>query len=485
VKEEINIVWLKRDFRLSGHDAFYDAIEQNRPFITVCFFEPSIIKDKHHSARHWQYVYHSVLEMNKKLLEKEIAPITCYYGEVYHFFEEIRTKYTIKTVFSHLEIGVQSTFDRDLSMKEYFKVNKIWWKEYKQNAIKRGLKKRINWLSFYHDFINQPILNPEWEKAKNLYLAEYDNLKESEFYQKHLAIPYPYQKAGEAAAFELLESFFDKRHKNYLQNISKPFDSIHSCSRLSAHIAWGNISVKQIFQAYKKAYLENQVNKRQINAFMERVRWRCHFIQKFESEILIEKQCFNAAFSNLKRNKDKAVFEAWINGRTGYPLVDACMLALRETGYLNFRMRAMVTSFYINILWQDWKWAAMYLASVFLDFEPGIHYPQIHMQAGNTGIHTLRIYNPYKQSYEKDAEAKFILKWLPQLSKLPLELIHEPHKITAMEEMMYDFKLGLNYPKPIVDFEKQLKLAKIEIAKILHSPLCKKEANRIKTRHVN
>jgi deoxyribodipyrimidine photo-lyase len=485
VKEEINIVWLKRDFRLSAHDAFYHAIESHLPFAIVCFFEPSIINDKHHSARHWQYIFHSVLEMNEKLSQKQLSPVLCYYGEVKDFFEDLGKNYVVKTVFSHLEIGVQTTFNRDLEIKKFFKENKILWKEFKQNAVKRGLRNRKNWLPFYHEFINQPILNPEWEKAKNIYLPAFDNLKKSDFYKNILDTKYCFQKAGEDAAQEYLDSFFEKRHKNYLQNISRPFESVNTCSRLSAHIAWGNISVKQIFQVYKKAYLENQINKKQINAFMERVRWRCHFIQKFESEIIIEKQCFNQAFSNLKRNRDKTVFDAWSNGKTGFPLVDACMIALKETGYLNFRMRAMVASFYINILWQDWKWAAMYLSSVFLDFEPGIHYPQIHMQAGNTGIHTLRIYNPYKQSYEKDTEAKFILKWLPQLSKLPIELIHEPHKLTAMEEMMYDFRLGINYPKPIVDFENQLKFAKKEIAIILHSKQCQQEANRIKNQHVN
>lgn len=179
-----------------------------------------------------------------------------------------------------------------------------------------------------------------------------------------------------------LYDFFENRIQNYSRHISKPLESRRGCSRLSPYITWGNLSLRQVYQASKKAR-ENKSYKRNFSNFESRLHWHCHFVQKFEMEDRMEFENLNRGYNLLERNESQVHFEAWRNGQTGYPLIDACMRCLQATGYINFRMRAMIVSFLTQNLWQHWKEGSNWLAQLFLDFEPGIHYPQFQMQAGH------------------------------------------------------------------------------------------------------
>ncbi len=475
----MNILWFKKDLRVSNNEALNNAIN-NGPFIPLYIFEPELYQQQDYTFRHVQFLKECLHELQKNLQLLSLKLIIKI-GTTISILNAINKKTPINMIFSHQETGNYWTFTRDLAIQKWCKTHTINWVESNQFGVIRKLNNRDGWSTKWHDFITKSIPN-----KKNLIIKNNINLKSKnidEFdhffkssHQKEI------QKGGSHEANTLLKSFINNRGEYYHKEISSPVTAFKSCSRLSPHLSFGTIALRTIYQEITakkqltKSLLKNNQGKWNgaLSAILGRLRWHCHFIQKLEDEPRIETENLHPAYNLIDKPINYEYFDAWKEGKTGFPMVDACMRALAKTGWLNFRMRAMVTSFACHHLWLPWKLVSSYLANCFTDYEPGIHYSQIQMQAGTTGINTLRIYNPIKQGIDHDPDCIFIKEWIPELENLDPSLIHMVH-----ESNLY----SPNYPKTIVNEKQARDFAKNTLFKLRKTSSFKEMSAKINKKH--
>ena len=475
------LVWFKRDLRWQDHAALAQAAKRG-PVRCIYVVEPELWLQPEAALQHFEFVRESLQALDDAM-RLQGGCVEIHTGELPDVLNRIWREAPFRQLHAHQETGNGFTYARDLRVGAWCQAHNVGWHEYPQFGVVRRLKNRNLW-------------QPAWER----HMAEHlQDVGELQFWRptehhawctpSHMQAPAHLQhnpplrqRGGRPLALATLHSFLHARSLGYRGGISSPLSAPDACSRLSAYLAWGCISMREVVQHTRAhiAQLPPSASRHRagLTGFISRLYWHCHFIQKLESEPAIEWQNMHRGYDGLREHDfNEEHFEALKAARTGWPMVDACVTMLREPGWLNFRMRAMLVSVAAYPLWLHWRPVGEWLATQFLDYEPGIHWSQLQMQSGTTGINTTRVYNPIKQAQDHDPHGRFVRQWLPALRQVPDTWLFEPwlmpHTMQAHLRVFVGSNMGNNMGRdagstlaePVVDLAQATREAK----QLLHS----------------
>jgi len=452
----MHIVWFKRDLRVHDHAPLAAACASGGPVLPLYIVEPDLWQQADASGRQFGFLAESLRDLDGSLAARS-GRLVVRVGEAVQILHDLHAAHGITAIHAHQETGNLWSFSRDKAVRRWARQASVPVYEAQQHGVWRALNNRNGWAARWEAMMRSPrVAAPD---AIPMADVAGDILPDAAALGL-LHDPCTPQPGGRRAGLALLKSFLNERGRPYRAAMSAPDTGAEHCSRLSPHLALGTISIREAFQAalgarqrWKDAGDTRFTGS--IDSFISRLHWHCHFSQKLEDAPWLEARCLHPAYAGLPVHDD-ARMTAWVEGRTGWPFVDACMRSLAATGWLNFRMRAMVMAVASYHLRLDWRLSGAALARLFTDYEPGIHWAQVQMQSGTTGTNIPRIYNPIKQGHDQDPDGAFIRRWLPELAHLPTPLVHEPWLADVRPD----------YPAPLVDHEQAARTAKAAITTI-------------------
>ncbi len=481
------VVWFKRDLRVADHAPLCAAALAG-PVVPLLVIEPSLWAEASASGRQWEFFLESAQDL-QTALQSLGAPLVVRHAEVLPVLAELKAKLGPFALWGHEETFTLQSYARDKAVRQWCRAHQVAFQERPNFGVRRPHPSRDGWAAAWEAQI-QTAQHPVPQKL--LGLPNWGNEPLPRWPSPHLkADSCPgRQRGGRTAGLTLLQSFLSTRGVAYHARLSSPLTAASACSRLSAHLAYGTLGLREVYQAtqHHLAQLPSSAttHRRALQAYLSRLFWHCHFMQKLEDEPAQELRPPNPLLTDaalgrtLANAEQQARFTAWATGNTGWPLVDAVMRELLATGWCTFRMRAMLVSVATQHLWLPTRAVGLHLARCFTDYEPGIHWPQIYMQAGATGANLCRIYNPLKQGLEQDPDGKFITRWLPELRHVPACWRHQPYAAPA--ELREQWGMGA-YPAPVAEESAARRSASARLHGVRQSPQAFTEKARILAKH--
>ncbi len=484
-----DVVWYKRDLRIRDHRPLRQALKRG-PVICLYIYDPVVLESEEFDRSHLDFINQCLASLDRALKERGGRLVTRV-GPVVSVLSELHRQEGIDRLWSHEETGSYATFQRDIAVGKWARDAGVDWVEIPQFGVFRPHGDRDGWARRWKERMDLPVVEAP-QRVRCVEGVASRGLCDAATLGVWGASKDEAMDGGEERGWKVLESFLVERGKPYRWAMSKPAKSRRHCSRISPYLAYGTMSMRATYQRLRRAQQELKARpgeddgqwRKSLSSFESRLWWHCHFIQKLEDEPQLEFRNMSRAYDGLRPEVgNHRYLRAWKAGETGFPMVDACMKELHRTGWITFRMRAMLVSFASYHLWLHWRETGPYLGRQFLDFEPGIHWPQVQMQSGTTGINAIRIYNPIKQGEEHDPQGDFVKERLPALRRVPPEMVHAPWRMTPAMQEAFGCVIGKDYPAPIVDHRRAYHRARDRVWAVKQSGAAKAEAKRVYERH--
>jgi deoxyribodipyrimidine photo-lyase len=436
----MNIFIFRRDYRLYDNIGFINCIKDNKNIIPIFIFTPNQIKNNDYKSSNCiQFLIESLKDLNKDI------NLNYFFGNDIDILKDIIKNNNIKSIFTNTDY-TPFAIKRDLLLENFCNKNNINFNKYDDVLLYniKGIKTSSG--SFYKKFtpyynsaikinVDKPIKenmkNIKVKKIKNKYSINLDYI--NKYYKIN---PNINTNGGRTNGLKIIKNIKD--FKKYEEN--RDYFN-YKTTYLSSYLKFGCISIRELYHTIK----DKLGNK---HPLIRQLIWRDFYYQLGYNSDRTFKGAYNKKYDKLKWDYNKTIFKKWCDGETGYPIIDACMKQLNETGYMHNRGRMAVASFLIKNLKINWEWGEKYFATKLVDYDPLVNNGNWQFMA-STGPFSqpyFRLLNPWIQSKKFDNECKYIKKWLPILKDIKNKDIHKWN--TAYKN--YNIK----YPKPIIDYDK-------------------------------
>ena len=452
-----SFVWLKDDFRISNNQALKALIEDdNKEKLAIYIYE----EETYLSCESQKWWLAKSLEIFQKKLENLKISLDVIHENTTKTFKKLISNNSFNRIYWNKSCHVNDNITEE-GIKKILKENNVFYKEFEANLLNPVEKIKKD------DGTPFKVFTHYWKKAEQNYLRnnhkfddkKYKNCNHDLKKNKNIQAIYPkkhwykkfekYWEPGEENAEKILNNFINKSIENYA--IDRDIPSIEGTSKLSPYLKFGQISVHKIMQKC----LEIKNKKIGYRKYINEIGWRefCHSLLHNFPEM--EKNNLRKDFNNFKWNKNEKLLLKWKKGLTGYPIVDAGMRELYETGWMHNRVRMIVASFLVKHLRIHWMEGEKHFRNTLLDFNIANNVAGWQWVAG-TGADAapyFRIFNPILQGEKFDSNGNYIKKWCPELNNLPNEFLHKPWEMPEELQMEKNIIIGKTYPFPIVKHE--------------------------------
>jgi len=425
---KISVFWFRRDLRLNDNKALEEAIKSGMPILPVFIFDELILNELPKDDARVSFIYQNLEKLNKELI-KYGSSLLCLKGKPTEIWQQLTSKFEIESVFLNRDYEPYA-IRRDNEIKAYLSEKGIGFFTFKDQVIfeeNEILKEDGNPYTVFTPYKNK------WLKKFNSRELKSNKLKDvSSFHQ--INIPFPSLKELGFVASHIKVRDYDLSAVDQYSEV-RNFPAMDKTSYLSPHLRFGTVSIREVLLQFN---LENE-------SFLSELIWREFFMQILFHFPHVVQDNFKAKYDGIKWNQNEDDFKKWCEGKTGYPIVDAGMRQLNESGYMHNRVRMITAGFLCKHLLIDWRWGEAYFAMKLLDYELSSNNGNWQWAAG-TGCDSapyFRIFNPMEQVKKFDKELKYINTWVKDLNSFDYPEPMIEHKF-ARKRALEAYKIGLS-----------------------------------------